>query len=81
MFNVGQRAAVASAFRLAGFDAVPGVAPIDSEDERLFVLDGPWPLDDASFRDLEQVLTQLLGRKVAVLRRSASWSPVTQPFE
>ena len=81
MFSVGQRAAVASAFRLAGFDAVPAVAPVDSEDERLFVLDGPSPLADAGLRDLEQVLAQLLGCKVWVVPRSAEWSPVTQPFE
>ena len=81
MSSVGQGAAVASAFRLAGLDAVPAVARVDREDESLLVLDGPAPLTDAGLRDLEQVLTQLLGRKVAVVPRSATWSPVTQPFE
>lgn len=81
VFSLGQRAAVASAFRLAGLLAVPGVTSVDSEDERIFVLDEPTLLPDAARRDLEQVLSQLLGRKVCVLARSSTFAPDTQPFE
>jgi len=36
-FSVGQRAAVASAFKLAGYEGELLVAPIASEDERAFL--------------------------------------------
>ncbi len=78
MFNVGQVAAVRSAFALAGFEGPPKTLPVESEDERLFVLD---PEDYAGLhhlRDLEQVLTQLLGRKCAVLSLRDGWS--SRPF-
>ena len=78
MFNHGQRAAVEASFRLAGFARVPELAEVDSEDERLFVIDSA--PSDHMLRDLEQVLQQLLGLKVAVLQRSQSFSPRTRPF-
>jgi len=64
MFDIGQRAAVAGAFKLAGYEGPLRIAPVTSDDERFFLLE---PEDLASLRDkrtLEQVLGQLLGRKV-----------------
>ncbi len=45
-FSVGQRAAVASAFKLAGYEGELLVAPIASKDERAFLL------EPAAFRAL-----------------------------
>lgn len=77
---MGQRAAVAGAFKLAGYDGPLVTAPVTSEDERAFLLE---PDDLRSLRDvrfLEQILQQLLGRKVFVVERTQAWgSPV--PFE
>ncbi len=81
-FTVGQRAAVASAFELAGYEDELVVAPITSEDERIFLLE---PAAFAALKDraaLEQILTQLLGRKVWVAERTAQWGqpiPFQQP--
>jgi hypothetical protein len=79
-FSVGQRAAVAGAFKLAGYEGDLLVAPITSEDERAFLLE---PAALSALRDrpaLEQILTQLLGRKVWVAARTSQWGePV--PFE
>jgi hypothetical protein len=80
MFSSGQRAAVAAAFRLAGLVAVPGTAPVDSEDERVFLLDAGLPAT-GNLRDLEQILQQLLGRKVWIVERTDKWSPASVPFE
>jgi hypothetical protein len=80
VFNIGQRTAVAGAFKLAGYNGVLVVAPISGEDERAFLLE---PDDVRALRDvrtLEQVLQQLLGRKVFVVERSSAWgAPI--PFE
>lgn len=80
MFNVGQQAAVVGAFKLAGYAGPLVVAPVVSEDERAFLLD---PEALRALRDvhvLEQVLQQLLGRKVFVVERDDRWgTPV--PFE
>ena len=78
MLNVGQLAATRAAFSLAGFDGDLKTLPVDSEDERLFLLD---PADYAKLqgiRELEQVLTQLLGRKCSVVAHQQGWAPV--PF-
>jgi hypothetical protein len=79
-FSVGQRAALVGAFKLAGYEDQLLVAPVTSEDERIFLL------EPAVFRSLgdraalEQVLTQLLGRKVWVAERTQQWGePI--PFE
>ncbi len=77
MFSVGQIAAVRAAFVLAGYDGELRTLPVDSEDERLFVVDQE-ELTAMDVRSLEQVLTQLLGRKVWVL---ASMGNPTVPFE
>lgn len=80
MFNVGQRTAVAGLFQLAGYEGPLFVAPVTSEDERVFLLD-PGALSRLrDVRKLEQVLQQLLGRKVWVVERDPRWGePV--PFE
>ena len=80
MFNSGQRTAVAGAFTLAGYDGPLSTAPVTSEDERAFLLE-PGTLRSLSHvRTLEQVLQQVLGRKVFVVERSDQWgTPV--PFE
>ena len=78
MLNVGQIAATRAAFSLAGFDGDLKTLPVDSEDERLFVLDSVDYSKLHCLRELEQVLTQLLGRKCAVLAHREGWAPV--PF-
>jgi hypothetical protein len=73
MFNVGQRTAVAGAFKLAGYEGDLVIAPITSEDERAFLLE---PEAFRTLRDrraLEQVLGQLLGRKVWIGERTEQW--------
>ncbi len=80
MFNIGQRTAVAGAFRLAGYEGDLEVAPITSEDERAFLSEPQAirPLRDRQV--LEQVLGQLLGRKVWVAERTDQWrEPI--PFD
>jgi hypothetical protein len=80
MFNIGQRAAVAAAFKLAGYVGALVVAPINDETERAFLL-GPEDYDGLTDRRaLEQVLTPLLGRKAWVAKQNARWGePI--PFE
>ena len=80
MFNIGQRTAVAGAFKLAGYEGDIAIAPILSEDERAFLLE-PAALGGLRDREvLEQVLGQLLGRKVSVVERTTWWGkPI--PFE
>jgi len=74
MFSSGQRTAVAGAFRLAGYEGPILVAPIVSEDERAFLLDPAALQSIHDRRTLEQVLQQLLGRKVFVVeRRDSAW--------
>ena len=67
MFNVGQVAAVRAAFSLAGYEDDLRTLPVDSGDERLFVVPPARVGAMGDLRSLEQVLTQLLGLKVAVL--------------
>jgi hypothetical protein len=72
-FSVGQRAATTAAFKLAGYEGELLLAPITSEDERAFLLE---PAAFGALRDraaLEQILTQLLGRKVWVAERTRQW--------
>jgi hypothetical protein len=80
VFNIGQRTAVAGAFKLAGYEGPLLTAPVTSEDERIFLL-APEAL--SALRDqrtLEQLLQQILGRKVWVAESTAQWgTPV--PFE
>ena len=77
VLSIGQVTAARAAFKLAGYPGEIRTLPVNSEDERIFVL----PQDDllriTDVRSLEQVLTQLLGRKVWVL---ASIDDDTVPF-
>ena len=77
MFTEGQVVAVRGAFSLAGYDGKLRTLPVDSEDERIFVLpqDDVLALHDA--RTLEQELQQVLGRKVWIL---TSVNEGTVPF-
>ena len=80
VFNVGQRTAVAGSFKLAGYEGPLMVAPVTSEDERVFLFDPKALSRLRDVRTLEQVLPQLLGRKVWVVEREPRWGePV--PFE
>jgi hypothetical protein len=67
VFSPGQVAAVRAAFAFAGFEGGIVTMPVESDDERIFVI----PQDDllrmADVVLVEQVLTQLLGRKLWVL--------------
>ena len=80
MFNVGQRTAVAGAFKLAGYEGALLVAPVVSEDERAFLLDSEAYAALRDRRTLEQILGQLLGCKVWIGERTPQW-PVATPFE
>jgi hypothetical protein len=67
MLSVGQVTAVRGAFSLAGYDGELRTLPITSEDERIFVLAQDDVLALSDIRTLEQVLQQVLGRKVWIL--------------
>ncbi len=78
MFSFGQVAAVKAVFELAGFTGELRTLRVDSEDERIFVLEDQAILAlTGDIRALEQVLQQLLGRKVWVI---ASAGYRTVPF-
>jgi hypothetical protein len=80
VFNIGQRTAVEGAFRLAGYSGQLVTAPVTSEDERAFLLEPEALGQLRDVRTLEQIVQQLLGRKVFVVERSDAWgAPV--PFE
>ena len=79
--SVQQRAAHGGGGRVkVGYVGPLYTAPVTSEDERAFLLE-PGTLRSLSHvRTLEQVLHQVLGRKVLVVERSNQWgTPV--PFE
>jgi hypothetical protein len=78
VFNVGQRTAVLGAFHLAGFDGRLTTLPADSGDEVCFVVGQDDLLAMKDVRVLEQILQQVLQRKVWVL---ASVGDKTVPFE
>lgn len=67
MFSIRQVTAVRGAFSLAGYDGDLRTLPIASEDERVFVLAQSDVLALRDVRTLEQVLQQVLGRKVWVV--------------
>ena len=80
VFNIGQRTAVAGAFKLAGYEGPLVTAPVTSDDERAFLLEPEALQSLRDVRTLEQILQQLLGRRVFVVERSDAWgAPV--PFE
>jgi hypothetical protein len=80
VFNIGQQTAVTGAFKLAGYDGPLVTAPVTSEDERAFLLEPDVLASLRDVRTLEQILQQVLGRKVFVVERRDVWgTPV--PFE
>jgi hypothetical protein len=79
MFNAGQKAAVRGAFELVGHVGELNTLPLDSGDEICFVLGQADLLAlTGDTRVLEQVLQQVLGRKVWVL---SSVDDKTVPFD
>jgi len=62
VFNIGQQAAVAGAFRLAGYSGSLLTAPVTSVDERVFLLEPEVLRTLRDVRILEQVVGQLRGR-------------------
>ncbi len=80
MFNIGQRTAVAGAFKLAGYHGPLVTAPVTSEDERAFLLEPGALRSLRDVRTLEQILQQVLGRNVLALERSDARAS-SVPFE
>lgn len=78
--NIGQITAVRTAFRFAGYAGPLSVAPVVSEDERLFILPSAAIPRITNIRALEQLLQQILGRKVWILDGSQFPGP-TEDFE
>lgn len=79
-FNIGQTAAVETAFRLAGFNGPLDVAVAIKGDERLFVLPpGPYRRLRGR-RELEQLVAQILGRKVFIASTKV-YSGEVEPFQ
>ena len=69
-----QRAEVERLFHKHGFDGELLIAPVTSEDERIFVLP---PTDYAALQDADDLTTTLqavLHRKVLVVAASEHWS-------
>ena len=60
---------MAGAFKLAGYEGALVTAPVTSDDERIFLLEPDALKSLRDRRTLEQVLGQLLGRKVGVIDR------------
>jgi hypothetical protein len=79
VFTAGQQAAVANAFSLAGYHGPLMIAPVTSGDERVFVIPPAAHGALSDRRALEQVLQELLQRKVWIVEQSASW-PTTERF-
>ena len=80
VFNIGQRTAVAGAFKLAGYDGPLFTAPVTGEDERAFLLRRQVLDQLRDVRTLEQVLQQLLERKVFIVEHDGRWGePI--PFD
>ena len=73
VFNIGQRTAVEGAFKLAGHTGRLVTAPVTSEDERVFLLEPDALRQLRDLRALEQIVQQLLGRKVFIVERSDAW--------
>ena len=72
-----QRAEVERTLREAGLDGRIEVAPVLSEDERVFVV----PADSGlvAHRDTEAALQNVLRRKAWIVERSDAW-PLTEPL-
>jgi hypothetical protein len=80
VFSIGQRTAGAGAFKLAGYGGPLVTAPVTREDERAFLVERHVLRSIRDVRTLEQVLQQLLGRKVFVVEQSDAWG-TPLPFD
>jgi len=79
-FSIGQTTAVATAFRLAGYAGPLSVVTRLKGDERVFIL-SPDALEQLrDVRSLEQLIGQLLSRKVWITDHQASPDEL-EPFE
>lgn len=79
-FGVGQTTAVATAFRLAGYGGPLSVVTRLKGDERVFVLPPDALGQLREVRALEQLVGQLLARKVWITDHDASPDEL-EPFE
>lgn len=77
MISSEQRREVERLFREAGYAEPVTVAPVTSEDERVFVLTPGSGL--VGRRDLEASLQEALGRKVWIVQESDPW-PSREPL-
>jgi hypothetical protein len=68
-----------NAFAVAGWPGLVMIAPVTSEDERIFVLSSEAFRALGDRAALEQVMQQILCRKAWIVEQSASW-PVVEPF-
>jgi hypothetical protein len=75
-FTPEQRAAVAHVFAQNGYLQSLRVAPVTSDDERVFVVPEGTTIGERAVADLQTIL----GRKVWIVEESKSW-PETVPFE
>lgn len=71
MITPSQREAVERLFREAGYGGELRIAPVTSEDERIFLV--PPGSDVAGHRELETALQAALSRKVWVVEQSEAW--------
>lgn len=79
-FHVGQTTAVATAFRLAGYAGPLSVVTRLKGDERVFILSPDALGQLREVRALEQLVGQLLSRKVWITDHQASPDEL-EPFE
>ena len=80
MFNIGQKTAVAGAFKLAGYDVPLTTLRIDDPTERIFVLGEADLAVLREVRTLEQVVGQILGCKAAIIAPREDLRPLV-PFD
>ena len=67
MFSIGQRTAVVGTFRLAGYDRPLTTLPVESVDERTFVLGREDLTRLHDVRTVEHIVQELLGCKVTII--------------
>jgi hypothetical protein len=79
-FNIGQTTAVATAFRLAGYEGPLYVVTRLKGDERVFILSTEALGQLRAVRDVEQLVGQLLSRKVWITDHDVSAEEI-EPFE
>jgi hypothetical protein len=79
-FSIGQTTAVATAFRLAGYDGPLRVASEFKGDERIFIVAPEVRATMRDVRGVEQLVAQILSLKVAITDTSV-YPRETEPFE